>query len=109
MRSNECIFIASRRRHTRCALVTGVQTCALPICENLFTDLSTPPGRDGPAARITRKASPDWGSLPCAAPSARQARSAPPARSQGGQDRKIVVLGKSVSVILDLGGRRFIK
>src|SRR3546814_6903043 len=24
-------FIASRRRHTRCALVTGVQTCALPI------------------------------------------------------------------------------
>src|SRR3546814_15200952 len=23
---------ASRRRHTRCALVTGVQTCALPIC-----------------------------------------------------------------------------
>src|SRR3546814_10228356 len=22
----------SRRRHTRCALVTGVQTCALPIC-----------------------------------------------------------------------------
>src|SRR3546814_8577270 len=25
------IFFASRRRHTRCALVTGVQTCALPI------------------------------------------------------------------------------
>src|SRR3546814_20913033 len=24
-------FFASRRRHTRCALVTGVQTCALPI------------------------------------------------------------------------------
>src|SRR3546814_6000749 len=23
---------SSRRRHTRCALVTGVQTCALPIC-----------------------------------------------------------------------------
>src|SRR3546814_4623222 len=41
---NECIFsyfilflwshiffFSSRRRHTRCALVTGVQTCALPI------------------------------------------------------------------------------
>src|SRR3546814_5120064 len=27
-------FFSSRRRHTRCALVTGVQTCALPI----FTD-----------------------------------------------------------------------
>src|SRR3546814_6446976 len=24
-------FFASRRLHTRCALVTGVQTCALPI------------------------------------------------------------------------------
>src|SRR3546814_5745042 len=25
-------FFSSRRRPTRCALVTGVQTCALPIC-----------------------------------------------------------------------------
>src|SRR3546814_2925168 len=25
------VFLSSRRRHTRCALVTGVQTCALPI------------------------------------------------------------------------------
>src|SRR3546814_20883590 len=24
-------FLSSRRRHTRCSLVTGVQTCALPI------------------------------------------------------------------------------
>src|SRR3546814_6974338 len=29
-------MFSSRRRHTRCALVTGVQTCALPI---LFADL----------------------------------------------------------------------
>src|SRR3546814_2137042 len=27
-------FFSSRRRHTRCALVTGVQTCALPILVN---------------------------------------------------------------------------
>src|SRR3546814_9042970 len=27
-------FFSSRRRHTRCALVTGVQTCALPISSN---------------------------------------------------------------------------
>src|SRR3546814_10621960 len=27
------LFFSSRRRHTRCALVTGVQTCALPIFE----------------------------------------------------------------------------
>src|SRR3546814_3150052 len=26
-----CFFFSSRRRHTICALVTGVQTCALPI------------------------------------------------------------------------------
>src|SRR3546814_3790366 len=31
-------FFSSRRRHTRCALVTGVQTCALPI----FTATSKP-------------------------------------------------------------------
>src|SRR3546814_10062450 len=28
-------FFSSRRRHTRCALVTGVQTFALPISVNL--------------------------------------------------------------------------
>src|SRR3546814_5672424 len=27
----QSFFFSSRRRHTRCALVTGVQTCALPI------------------------------------------------------------------------------
>src|SRR3546814_19343816 len=29
-------FFSSRRRHTRCALVTGVQTCALPISNDVF-------------------------------------------------------------------------
>src|SRR3546814_5332695 len=29
------LFFSSRRRHTRCALVTGVQTCALPISEGI--------------------------------------------------------------------------
>src|SRR3546814_10306966 len=29
-------FFSSRRRHTRCALVTGVQTCALPISISLY-------------------------------------------------------------------------
>src|SRR3546814_2820281 len=31
-----CFFFSSRRRHTRCALVTGVQTCALPIFGELL-------------------------------------------------------------------------
>src|SRR3546814_12069486 len=29
-------FFSSRRRHTRCALVTGVQTCALPIFDTFL-------------------------------------------------------------------------
>src|SRR3546814_3729889 len=34
-----CVFFfSSRRRHTRCALVTGVQTCALPIFLVLMFD-----------------------------------------------------------------------
>src|SRR3546814_1956666 len=28
---SDCFFFSIRRRHTRCALVTGVHTCALPI------------------------------------------------------------------------------
>src|SRR3546814_7035057 len=33
-------FVSSRRRHTRCALVTGVQTCALPISIGLAAGVS---------------------------------------------------------------------
>src|SRR3546814_13881630 len=34
-------FFSSRRRHTRCALVTGVQTCALPISDFYITARSS--------------------------------------------------------------------
>src|SRR3546814_6786932 len=41
-------FFASRRRHTRCALVTGVQTCALPIsCSTDFAWETKADGRLG--------------------------------------------------------------
>src|SRR3546814_6064402 len=43
-------FFSSRRRHTRCALVTGVQTCALPI--------SCGASRDAPIERSFRSSSP---------------------------------------------------
>src|SRR3546814_14724706 len=33
-------FFSSRRRHTNCALVTGVQTCALPILRSLSARIS---------------------------------------------------------------------
>src|SRR3546814_6764312 len=46
-------FFSSRIRHTSCALVTGVQTCALPICRRsrhgFLTDIS-----NGYAFRVTR-------------------------------------------------------
>src|SRR3546814_15343560 len=34
------LFFSSRRRHTRCSLVTGVQTCALPIFDPRVLDLA---------------------------------------------------------------------
>src|SRR3546814_3384262 len=36
------MFVSSRRRHTRCALVPGVQTCALPISAEIDAQLTTP-------------------------------------------------------------------
>src|SRR3546814_1575355 len=41
------LFFSSRRRHTRCALVTGVQTCALPI---FYAFIYTPIKRKSPIA-----------------------------------------------------------
>src|SRR3546814_1484429 len=38
-------FFSSRRRHTRCALVTGVQTCALPIFARASTPILSRSGR----------------------------------------------------------------
>src|SRR3546814_4149169 len=55
-----CFFFSSRRRHTRCALVTGVQTCALPISERfkvtkavgeLKARIDLPPADPGREAR----------------------------------------------------------
>src|SRR3546814_3670349 len=39
-------FFSSRRRHTSCALVTGVQTCALPISARLNRRSTRKPGAD---------------------------------------------------------------
>src|SRR3546814_9399890 len=39
-------FFSSRRRHTRCALVTGVQTCALPICKRPASAVNAAVGDD---------------------------------------------------------------
>src|SRR3546814_1139068 len=49
-------FFSSRSRHTRCALVTGVQTCALPILSFISYDVALPgsPGAPGKANRSER-------------------------------------------------------
>src|SRR3546814_1989630 len=44
-------FFSSRRRHTRCALVTGVQTCALPICSMMPAMSQAKPGDRKPPLR----------------------------------------------------------
>src|SRR3546814_6497511 len=43
-----CFFFSSRRRHTICALVTGVQTCALPISETRIAEPEEAVETDGP-------------------------------------------------------------
>src|SRR3546814_10650564 len=102
-------FFSSRRRHTRCALVTGVQTCALPIWRWLGAyefrphhddPGSIPGGNGGGPERRTRTAA--TGDRPAG-------RAYAPAPRRGPVDRTSVVWGKSVSGSVDLGGRRIIK
>src|SRR3546814_3809461 len=104
-------FFSSRRRHTRCALVTGVQTCALPIY-TISTATRQLRGRRNPAAGSRTACA-----IRRALPSAKTA-SNKPAMTPGdgfmaayrvGRDRESVVEGKRVSVRVDLGGRRCIK
>src|SRR3546814_12674337 len=45
-------FFSSRRRHTRCALVTGVQTCALPISGGCTRHIHVPRPSGGCAVQI---------------------------------------------------------
>src|SRR3546814_1962132 len=42
------MFVSRRRRHTRCALVTGVQTCALPIVISICPSRPTTAPTIGP-------------------------------------------------------------
>src|SRR3546814_20198196 len=54
-----CIFFSSRRRHTKCALGTGVQTCALPIlCRRVHSVApcrwTAPDNRAGPSIPLRR-------------------------------------------------------
>src|SRR3546814_8722819 len=97
-----CIFVFSiRRRHTRCALVTGVQTCALPIFEKAYwVPVSCLAVMQGVTLRASWSRNVHrivgtvigmgltWLLLPFLT-----------------EDRKSVVTGKRVSVRVDIGGR----
>src|SRR3546814_13358019 len=106
------LFFSSRRRHTRCALVTGVQTCALPISAFVLVL--------GEKWRMIGNLGVDTavGAIPLVGDAfdllfrsnTRNLRILKRhlAKPHPG-DRKSVVEGKSVSVRVDLGGRRIIK
>src|SRR3546814_15114194 len=102
----DCFFFSIRRRHTRCALVTGVQTCALPILL-VATNGKVVRFRQA-AVRIMSRIARGVRGMKLAAGEKIIALIVP---EEGGQllDRKSVVEGKSVSVREDLGGRRIIK
>src|SRR3546814_8083300 len=94
-------FCSSRRRHTRCALVTGVQTCALPIsAAQRVPVVILHAGRHTRAACLVRHR---------LAGGADGAGIAARTCARHASDRKSVVSGKSVSVRVELGGRRIIK
>src|SRR3546814_12155804 len=104
---------SSRRRHTICALVTGVQTCALPIC----TSTRSSAGKACPASTGTTENSPlkTWSSSTFSIISGIRARflygtsrDSAAWATAASRDRKSVVQGKSVSVRVDSGGRRII-
>src|SRR3546814_1829072 len=93
------LFFSSRRRHTKCALVTGVQTCALPIYAS-----GGIPTQNNASAFLSIATTLD----------SNEASFLPPFWSgsySGGayRDRKSVVSGKSVSVRVDLGASSIIK
>src|SRR3546814_15411408 len=57
-------FFSSRRRHTRCALVTGVQTCALPIWPGSHGDWVRPGGALYGMSVIAGRTAADFGLQP---------------------------------------------
>src|SRR3546814_14727542 len=111
-------FFSSRRRHTSCALVTGVQTCALPIARaiafvgefglwlllgGLLVLLAATAKRWLPWLRsgLAVRTEP--------APVEAADAALPDVLPEDIAERKRVVEGKGVSVRVGLGGRRSIK
>src|SRR3546814_15813010 len=105
-------FFSIRRLHTRCALVTGVQTCALPISRAIvrmqidtvsrllaYTYVNDP---EEMASKII-------GGEPLNKFKSRDGKLLRDAHLIDRIVRKGVVYGKSVSVRVNVGGRRIMK
>src|SRR3546814_7953037 len=110
---NCCILIvffyfSNRILHTCCALVTGVHTCALPICQSHrrldagSAAVAVLCRAAGAARRTLLQRTCDRHPAGFGKPEG--GRSRPSAAVDLWQDRKSVVSGKSVSVRVDLGG-----
>src|SRR3546814_13149233 len=109
-------FFSSRRRHTRCALVTGVQTCALPISQPsaAMRQRRRRNGSRNDASVFTVSAL----ALNVAAFHSRtgflwkngtRPQRIRPSSTPSSKDRKSGGSGQSVSVRVDFGGRRILK
>src|SRR3546814_7941348 len=75
------IFCSSRRRHTICSLVTGVQTCALPLSRRSWSRPIFPPRTDcaagaaaGPPAGLVEGAAIMYAYVGCRTTRERNAR-----------------------------------
>src|SRR3546814_19231614 len=113
---NGVFFFSSRRRHTRCALVTGVQTCALPIyhpqtiAAHRLNDAPLPIANGAPVRmRIERKLGYKHAKYVHAIEVVDSSAGIDGGRGGFWQDRKSGGAGKSVAVRVDLGSRRIIK
>src|SRR3546814_14122639 len=110
-------FFSSRGRHTRGALVTGVQTCALPIsAADYAANKTMAPSRligakRPPAFRAGARMAKSVSEPPMARASSmrmKKPRSGSVAKACT-EDRESGVSGKGVSVRVDLGGRRHLR
>src|SRR3546814_6592629 len=100
------LFFSSRRRHTMCALVTGVQTCALPICSETVCPSWMPLSRSIVKKRFGCPIPASASTVPslCSLIHFSQFSTRPELRRS--EERRV---GKDVSVRVDLGCRRIIK
>src|SRR3546814_10596268 len=95
----KAFFFSSKRLHTRCALVTGVQTCALPISNAPV--ISRPAGADASGLAFDAV-------LP-GVHLGEEALARTPEQSLKNLRSEERRVGIGVSVRVDLGGRRIIK